>query len=404
MNTEKKRDFLIRFAYAVVIIFLVYFFFKYIIKWIMPFFIAFIIAALLYPLIKFFSRKLKIKKNTKPVAAVITTLFFCTVGVLVGFIIYRLIVAIGGFIASLPDFVKNTIMPNLMTAYEKVRALLANLNIELDAGSKTFFDSIQGGVRSLVSGILPSFSVITSIPGMLITILIMIISTFFISMDFKRITLFCLSQLPKKAADFVLMIKDYTVKILFKYIRSYALILLITFGELMIGFGIMHFITGLQNIFLLALLIAVFDILPIVGTGTILIPWAIIELIIGNYATAICLLVIYTVITVIRQFIEPKIVGQQVGLHPVATLLAMILGSRLFGGLGLLGVPIALAIIKDLNDHGKIHVFKPIREHGEDGAGDGAADGEQPPDGSGGDGAESAGGENAGPSDDDNEI
>ena len=360
MSTEKKRDFLIKFAYAVVIIFIVYFFFKYVIKWIMPFFIAFLVAALLYPLIKFFSRKLKIKKNTKPIAAVITTLFFCTVGVLVWFIIYRLVVAIGGFIASLPDFFKNTIMPNLTLAYEKIRALLANLNIELDAGSKTFFDSIQGGITSLVSGILPSFSVITSIPGMLISILIMIISTYFIAMDFRRITTFCLSQLPKKAADFVLMIKDYTVKILFKYIRSYALILSITFGELMIGFGIMHFVTGLQNVFLLALLIAIFDILPIVGTGTVLIPWAIISLIIGDFATSICLFIIYVVITVVRQFIEPKIVGQQVGLHPVATLLAMIVGSRLFGGFGLLGVPVALAIIKDLNDHGKIHVFKPM--------------------------------------------
>ena len=187
------------------------------------------------------------------------------------------------------------------------------------------------------------------------------------------------------------MIKDYTIKILFKYIRSYALILSITFAELMIGFGIMHFITGLQNIFLLALLIAVFDILPIVGTGTILIPWAIISLIIGDYASAICLLVIYAVITVVRQFIEPKIVGQQVGLHPVATLLAMIVGSRLFGGLGLLGVPIALAIIKDLNDHGKIHVFKPIRNFG-DGAGEDA-----PPDS-----GEKAGDE--APPDDDGDI
>lgn len=391
MSTEKKRDFLIKIAYAVVIILLVYFFFKYIIKWIMPFFIAFLISALLYPLIKFFSRKLKVKKNNKPVAAVITALFFCTVGVLAWFIIYRLIVAIGGFIASLPEFVKNTIIPSLTVAYEKIRALLANLNIELDAGSTTFFDSIQGGIRSLVSNILPSFSVITSIPGMLITALIMIISTFFISMDFERITSFCLSQLPHKAADFVIMIKDYTIKILFKYIRSYALILSITFAELMIGFGIMHFITGLQNIFLLALLIAVFDILPIVGTGTILIPWAIISLIIGDYATAICLLVIYAVITVVRQFIEPKIVGQQVGLHPVATLLAMIVGSRLFGGLGLLGVPIALAIIKDLNDHGKIHVFKPIRKFG-DGAGEDA-----PPDSS-----EKAGDE--APQDDDGDI
>ena len=82
MTTDKKRNFLIDFAFAVVIILLVYFFLKYVINWIMPFVIAFLISALLYPLIKFVSAKLKIKKNKKPVAAVITALFFCTVGVL----------------------------------------------------------------------------------------------------------------------------------------------------------------------------------------------------------------------------------------------------------------------------------------------------------------------------------
>jgi predicted PurR-regulated permease PerM len=125
----------------------------------------------------------------------------------------------------------------------------------------------------------------------------------------------------------------------------------------------MHFITGQQNVFLLALLIALLDILPIVGTGTVLIPWAVISLIVGDYAKGICLLIMYAIITVIRQFIEPKIVGDQVGLHPVATLIAMIVGTKLFGAIGLFGLPISLAIIKDLNDHGKIHVFKPYKPY-----------------------------------------
>ena len=360
MTTDKKRNFLIDFAFAVVIILLVYFFLKYVINWIMPFVIAFLISALLYPLIKFVSAKLKIKKNKKPVAAVITALFFCTVGVLAGFILYKIVSAVASFIVGLPEYVQSTIIPSLSVAYEKIRTALANMHIEVDIGSKTFFDSIGSSVSGIVSRLMPSLSFITSIPGIVVTGIIMIISTFFISMDFDGITSFCLAQLPKKAADFVVMLKDYTVKILFRYVRSYALILAITFGELLIGFTVMHFVAGLQNIFLLALLIAVFDILPIVGTGTVLIPWAVVSLITGDYVKAVCLLVIYGVITVVRQFIEPKIVGNQVGLHPVATLLAMIVGTRLFGAVGLFGVPIALAIIKDLDDHGKIHVFKKV--------------------------------------------
>ncbi|MBO4421873.1 MAG: sporulation integral membrane protein YtvI [Clostridia bacterium] len=360
MTTEKKRDFLINAAYTVVILVIVYLLLTYAIKWIMPVIIAFIVSALLYPVIRFVSKKLKLDKHKRPVAAVITALFFCTVGVLVGFIISKLVVAVTGLIMSFPEYFSNTIYPNLTVAYEKTRDFLSNLHIEIDTGSKTFFDSIMSTVSGIVSEFTPSLSFVTSIPGMLLSILIMIISTFFISMDFDTITDFCLAQLPKKTADFVVELKDYTVKVLFKYGRSYALILTITFTELLIGFAVMHFVTGLQNIFLLALLIAVMDILPIVGTGTALIPWAIISFIIGDYLSGICLLVIYVIITVIRQIIEPKIVGKQVGLHPIVTLVAMIVGTKLFGGIGLLGLPITLAIIKDLNDHGKIHIFKPL--------------------------------------------
>ena len=381
MTTEKKRTFLINVAYAAVIIFLVYFFLKYAINWIMPFVIAFIVAALLHPLIKFVSRKLKLQKHQRRVAAVITALFFCTVGVLTGFIIYKIISAVSGFIVSLPEYFATTVLPNLETAYEKTRAFLAGLNIEIDTGSKTLFDSLTSWLSSLVSRIVPSLSFITSIPGMLVSFMIMIVSTFFMAMDFEKITSFCMAQLPRKTADFISELREYTVKILFKYIRSYALILGITFTELLVGFIIMHFITGLKNAFLLALLISLVDILPILGTGTIVLPWAAIAFISGDYATGICLLVIYTVISVVRQIVEPKIIGDQVGLHPIATLIAMIVGTKLFGVVGLFGLPIALAIIKDLNDKGKIHVFKPVsayvsrkKEDGQD------KDGTDPPD------------------------
>ncbi len=366
MTTEKKREFLIKIAYAAVIILLIYFVFKYAINWVMPFIVAFIFAAILYPLIKLLSEKMKLKKHKRPIAIIITTLFYCTVGVLTWFIVSRIVIAVSGFITSLPEYFATTIKPNLEIAYDKIRALLANFKIEIDTGSKTFFDSLTSWLSGMVSKIMPSLSFITSIPGMVVSVIIMIISTFFIAMDFDKITGFCLAQLPKKTADFVVELKDYTVKILFKYVRSYALILGITFVELLIGFIVMHFITGQQNIFLLALLIALLDILPIVGTGTILLPWAVISFIVGDYAKGVCLLIIYAIITVIRQFIEPKIVGDQVGLHPVATLIAMIVGTKLFGAVGLFGLPITLAIIKDLNDHGKIHVFKPYKPKDEE--------------------------------------
>lgn len=89
-----------------------------------------------------------------------------------------------------------------------------------------------------------------------------------------------------------------------------------------------------------------------------LIPWAIIDLITGNYSRAIGILVLYAVITIIRNIIEPKIIGDQVGLPPLLTLIAMFLGLQTFGLVGLFAFPIVLIVLKNLNDTGKIKIWK----------------------------------------------
>ena len=100
------------------------------------------------------------------------------------------------------------------------------------------------------------------------------------------------------------------------------------------------------------------DILPVLGTGGIMIPWGIISLIMGKWVLGLGLLALYLIITVIRNIIEPKIVGHQVGLHPVVTLLSMLAGLQLFGIIGLFGFPITLSLLKNLNDRGVIHILK----------------------------------------------
>ena len=135
------------------------------------------------------------------------------------------------------------------------------------------------------------------------------------------------------------------------------MIFLITFGELAAGL----FLVGIDHCLLIALLIALFDILPVVGSGMIMLPWALITLIRGNTPTGIGLLAVYLVVVIARQFQEPAIVGEQVGLHPLVTLMAMFIGYRLFGGLGLWGVPITCAMLQSLEKDGIIHIF-PTRE------------------------------------------
>ena len=141
---------------------------------------------------------------------------------------------------------------------------------------------------------------------------------------------------------------------LFVCIRSYALIMSITFVELSLGLTVI----GVKNSILIAFLISVFDVLPVLGTGGIMIPWTVISALTGNYSLSLGLLIVYLFITVIRNIIEPKIVGSQIGLHPVVTLASMFAGVQLLGVVGLFGFPISLSLLRHLNDNGTIHIFK----------------------------------------------
>ena len=114
---------------------------------------------------------------------------------------------------------------------------------------------------------------------------------------------------------------------------------------------------------MIAIAIAVFDILPVAGSGGILIPWAIISLILGDVPKAIGLLVIYVLISVIRQYIEPKIVGSSLGVHPIVTLAGLYFGLKLFGFLGMFIVPIAVMTLKAFNDAGRIHIYNPVERN-----------------------------------------
>ena len=212
----------------------------------------------------------------------------------------------------------------------------------------SFVTNASVRIISYISGIA------ASVPGLFLNIVITIIVTFFLTVDYPKITGFLLRQLPEKGKFYLEEVRGYVGGTLLKCLASYALILCITFAELSIGLAVLQ----VPNAVLIALCIAVFDILPVLGTGGIMIPWGIICLILGKWLLGFGLLALYVIITVIRNVIEPKIVGYQVGLHPVVTLLSMLTGLQFFGLLGLFGFPITLSLLKNLNDRGLIHIFK----------------------------------------------
>jgi sporulation integral membrane protein YtvI len=209
-------------------------------------------------------------------------------------------------------------------------------------------------------GNLTDFAV--SVPTFLLNIVIMVVATIFLLVDFESILAFIKKQLPDKTNELIYNIGTHLGKVLKKYILSYSLVMLITFAEIFAGLSII----GVNYAALLAALIAIFDILPVVGSGLVIVPWAIISLIIGDIGVGIGLFILWAVLCVVRQIIEPKIVGNSVGMHPFLTLFAMLAGNFIYGGIGILLLPVTLALCQSLNSAGVVRLYKTFEPEPEE--------------------------------------
>lgn len=357
MDLQKRRAFIIHFIYFLILTVLVLFLVKYGIPLFAPFIAAFIIAFLVRKPAHFLSKKLHL--NEKLMVSLLLFLLYGSVGIVIVLIGIKLITLIGSFMSELPSIYSLHIQPVLTglfdTIEQSVFPLDASLVSTLEEVERQLVQSVGNIVSKLSFSAMESISgLASSLPGIFLRILITVISSFFIAIDYDMLIRFFIRQFNEKTKALFRHIKEYVVGTLFVCIRSYALIMSLTFIELSVGLSLI----GISNAISIALLISLFDILPVLGTGGIMIPWVIISALQGNYPLAVKLLIVYLAITVIRNILEPKIVGSQIGLHPVVTLAGIFVGAQLFGVIGLFTFPILLSLLRHLNDIGMIRLFK----------------------------------------------
>lgn len=182
------------------------------------------------------------------------------------------------------------------------------------------------------------------LPNFVIFVLVTLVAAFYFSLDLGGIHHALLDMMPQKARRVTEKLKDGAWQTMTGYLRAYLLLLLVTFVLLLVGFLFLR----VPYAVLLAALISVLDLLPIIGVGTLLIPWGIVACLTGNLPMGIGLLAMYAVIAVVRQFLEPKLIGQHLGLHPLLALLATYAGLKLFGFWGLMLLPGALMILRQV--------------------------------------------------------
>ncbi len=317
-------------------------------KLLLPFLIAIILAYLIEPIVVFFEVKLKIKRGLAVLMSLIATVGgFSTIVVLV-------ISKISSEFASL--------RPQLISYSTDIGKIVFNTGTNLrsyylqmdlppeveSAISNSWAKGFELMKNLLNDSIVLIVNSITFVPNILILIVISTIATFFLVKDRAVIRDFLWRFLSQKTQEQSRTVLQDVFSSLIGFVKAYSILVTITAVVTMIALKIL----GIKYAFSIGLITGILDVLPIVGTGLIFIPWIIWELFLGSKALGISLLVLYGFISIVRQILEPKITGDNIGLHPLATLLSMYVGLQLGGMAGLFLGPVLLVIVLAVNRAG----------------------------------------------------
>lgn len=348
-------------AYTVLAVAVIYLVSKYLLDWLLPFVIAWVMSLLVQPVILCINKKTGTSKKFLGVLF-ISLLVVAVFGGLF-LVCNRLYFEIREFVAYLSESA-DSLIGQVFDFFDNlgnyIPFLSAVEDAELNFEIQQRVSEIIFGAVSEISSKLPVMmgSFISMLPRVLFFVIILVMASFYICADFEYINKFLAAQLPPKAQQICVKIKRQILSTGFHYLRAYLTLMLYTFIQLLIGFIILDIDYALT----LAIIIAVVDAFPILGVGTVLFPWSAVLLIQGNYYTGFGLIIIYAVVALIRQIIEPRIVGGSIGLHPLVTLIAMYAGYRIIGIGGLFLMPIIVILLKNLNDGGTIKLWKNVSE------------------------------------------
>jgi sporulation integral membrane protein YtvI len=322
---EKHKPRIHRMIFFAGFLLFVFIFFNFLFEYISPFFFGMLIALILGPLTKF----LKERARFLPwmAAAVSLILFMAAISGIGTWLISTLINQAGEFVKAAPEMI-DEISIVLSEWQSKLPSVIAASDIEstlLSALTSVFGDGLMVQSRRIV----------TNAPSFLISVILSLVSAFFILKDRDRIVGVLKKHCPDWIAVNLRTIRGGLMRAVGGYFRAQAILMSITCIIALTGLIIMRSPYAL----ILGLLLAFLDFLPFFGTGFILIPWAALCLLTAEYVHAIGLAVLYGVIFITRQVLEPKVLSEQIGVYPLVTLMAIFIGFKLFGFIGILVGP-----------------------------------------------------------------
>lgn len=341
--TDKKYKSLTNMLMVVGILIFIYFFLGKLISYFLPFIIGYFIAILIEPIIKVFHRQFRLPRGISSFFSLV--IFVMVVGFFGNLIIGKLIDEFKTFMLNAPEYKEQflTNMENWSYNIDKIigdtRGTTKNLIIDnWGEISKKISNAITPGVTD------GSLNLVTSLPSFLFFVIITLIATFFIGKDRNKIRVFLSKQIPIKWIDNFNLVRKALLEAFFGYLKAQLTLMIIVGIICTIGLVII----GNQYALLMGVIICVVDALPVFGSGTILIPWALFNAFSGDLYYALALGIIYAICILTRQFLEPKLIGDNIGVHPLATLMSIYIGLKIFGFFGIILGPLILIFLKTM--------------------------------------------------------
>ena len=288
---------------------------RYALVWLLPFLLALGLAMLLEPLMERARRGLRLKRGFT--AAVVTLVLD----------------RIGAFCAACPEGLRRW----MEEALADVPRLASSLTGQVSSAALRGLSALMG-----------------ALPGLFLACGTTVLAVFFTLSAYPQVMAFLRRQLPERWRGRAGGVKASVLDTLGKWLRAECILLLVTFFQLLAGFLLLR----QEYALLLAVVIALIDALPVFGTGTVLLPWAAVLCVAGNVPRGIALAALYAVIAVVRSVLEPKIVAAQVGLPPLVALAAMYVGFCIVGVAGMILLPLAVLVVKQLHDGGFVGLWR----------------------------------------------
>lgn len=326
----------------------------------MPFLVAFIISLIIEPAIKFIMAKTKLTRRTSSII-----IFIVVSAIILGSLTWILITLFSessSLLQGLNNYFDKAYvqLQNLMASFQfdKIHVSDEVLNV-IQNSTGDLLETASNWMRNLLTSLI---NLVTSLPSIAICVGISVVALYFICVDKIYILDQVEHHLPKVWVRKIGRHLKDLIQTLGGYLKAEAMLVLVSFVISLIGLYILQFAGfKIEYPLLMALFIGFVDALPILGSGTVMIPWAIICAINGDINLGIAVIVLLIVMSVARQILEPKLVSKNIGVHPIFTLIAMYTGFKVIGIMGLLIGPIVLIIVKNifasLIDQG---VFKTI--------------------------------------------